>query len=146
MTTRNLFRAAAAGLAALALSACVEGQGVAPPLSPAGHLTGPQPPDDETDAAPNASVIAEAGGRRSGQGARLLGQSRSGAPAATRISGEAPLTGAPIGLALTDAPIADAAAIVLGDALGLTYVVDPGVSGTVTFRADPPLPPQDLLT
>ena len=141
------YRAWRAAAAALILGACVEGQGLAPPFSGAGHLSAPQAPAEaETAPGPGAAVVAEAGGNRAGGGARLLGQSRTGAPDTVRLSGgAAPLTGAPVALTFAGLPVSDAAAVVLGDALGLTYVVDPGVSGTVSLRADPALPPQALL-
>lgn len=141
----------AALAAAFALAACVEGQGRLPPLSGAGHLGTPA----EDDAAPpfystpettsGAAVVAEAGARRSGGGARLLGQSRGPSPQATRLSGDPTLTGEPISLTIEDAAVADAAALVLGEALRVPYVVDPTVSGTVSFSAPTPLPPNDLL-
>lgn len=42
-------------------------------------------------------------------------------------------------LNLVNAPIAEAAKIVLGDALGLSYVVDPRVQGTVTLQTSAPV-------
>ncbi|MEM7525332.1 MAG: type II secretion system secretin GspD [Pseudomonadota bacterium] len=136
--------------AALTLAACIEGQGLGPELSSAGHLSSPSAPNPVDGSAPAATpgsgaIVTEAGAPRSGGGARLLGQTREGAPAVRRLTDERPLIGAPIGLTVENAPIADAAAIILGDALGLAYVVDPSVSGTISFRADPPLPPQRLL-
>lgn len=131
-------------IAGLSLAACVEGQGLGPVLS-GGHLSTEGTLPAPGEAAPQTAVIAEAGARSSGGGARLLGQSRSGTPGPTRLTATAPLSGEPIGLTINDMPVADAAAIVLGEALGLTYVVDSGLSATISLRADPPLPPQALL-
>lgn len=127
------------------LAACVEGQGLAPEFSDAGHLSTPTVPSGSDTTAPNTSVIAEAGAARSTGQARLIGQSRAGTPQATNLSSATTLSGAPIGLNIQATPVADAAALVLGEALGLPYVVDPSVAGTISFRADPPLPPQQLL-
>ncbi|MEM8754980.1 MAG: secretin N-terminal domain-containing protein, partial [Pseudomonadota bacterium] len=139
------FNRFAAGAAALALVACVEGEGSIPPFSDAGHLAAPEgglearPPDT------GPAVVAEAGGPRAAGGARLIGQSRNAAPRAARIGGERPLSGPPVSVAVEAATIQDAAAIVLGDALGLPYVVDPTLSGAVSFRTDGPTPPQEIL-
>ncbi|QIE55273.1 type II secretion system secretin GspD [Pikeienuella piscinae] len=141
LSTRRL----AAPLLTFALMACVEGQGLAPPFSDAGHLGEP----DAAGAAaggPNASIIAEAGAGRAGGGATLLGQSRGGASGATLLAGDPPLAGEPISLAIEEAQISEAAAIVLGDALNLPYVVAPEARGTISFRTAAPLAPNDLLS
>ena len=139
-------RLAATAAFSLAVAACVEGEGVSPPFSGAGHLNSDaaaaQPASESGD-----PVVAVAGARRQGGGATLLGQSRSAPGGARRLSGgDAVLTGDPITLTIAGAPIADAAAIVLGEALGLPYVVDPTVGGSIDFRVDAPLPPQALLS
>ncbi|MEM7544347.1 MAG: type II secretion system secretin GspD [Pseudomonadota bacterium] len=132
-------------IAVLTLSACVEGQGLAPPFSNEGHLSSPVDRADPAAIPETTAVIAEAGRAQRGGGARLLGQSRSAASGPTTLLSDTPLDGPPIGLNVQDTPIADAAAIVLGEALQLPFVVDPSVTGTISFRADPPLPPQQLL-
>ena len=131
---------------AFGLGACVEGQGPAPDLSNAGHLgDGASKPDDPaaTQPAP-ASVIAEARGGRAPAGGTLLGQSRTGAPTATTLSGAPRPSGPPVSLNLQNAAVADAAALILGDALSLPYVVDPGLAGTISLRAENQTPPQLL--
>lgn len=143
-----ILRAAAAALA-LAPAACVEGDGPTPPFSGAGHLGAADAEAERPPpfyGAPETEVVAEAGAPRRGSGARLLGQSRAAAPGARRLSGDPELTGEPISLTIENAPIADAAALVLGEALQVPYVVDPAVSADVTFTAPTPLAPQELLT
>lgn len=131
--------------AALTLSACVEGEGLAPPFSSAGHL-GAAPPSAAPAAPPNAAVISEAGSDWAKGGATLLGQSRAAAPGGALLAGDPPLAGEPASLAIEDATIADAAAIVLGEALKLPFVVDPGATGVISFRTAAPLPPNQLLS
>ncbi|MEM7270649.1 MAG: secretin N-terminal domain-containing protein [Pseudomonadota bacterium] len=131
-------------LGALALAACVEGQGPAPVFSAAGHLNDPAKREIASTPGTPASVIAEAGRRQNTGGATLLGQSRTGAAATRTLSGAETLTGAPISLTVSGATVADASALVLGDALGLSYVVDPGLAGTVDLSAND-LPPAALL-
>ncbi len=130
---------------ALMLSACVEGEGLQPPFSSAGHLDAGAAPSPSTEGAPPAAVVAEAGGARGG-GATLLGQSRAASPTGARLAGAPALTGEPISLAFENAPVADAAAIVLGEALNLPYVVDPSAAGLVSLSAPTPLPPDALLS
>ncbi len=141
---RISLRPAAIGFALL-LAACVEGEGHLPPFSSAGHLGGIETtPEASPTQQVGAAVVAEARDRRAGE-ARLLGQSRAGSPTGARLSAAAPLTGAPVSLAFDMAPISDAAAIVLGEALKLPYVVDPAATGTISFSTPAPLPPQQVL-
>ena len=131
---------------ALALGACVEGQGPARSLLTTGHLgdqvrtAAAQPP--ASGAA--TSVVGEARDRQRGGGAKLLGQSRSAAPRTTSLSSAPAPNGPPVSLNLQGAAVADAAALILGDALSLPYVVDPDLAGTVSLRTDN-LPPAQLL-
>lgn len=48
-------------------------------------------------------------------------------------------------LNVVEAPIADVARSVLGEILGVTYVVDPRIKGTVTLRTAQPVPKEALL-
>jgi general secretion pathway protein D len=48
-------------------------------------------------------------------------------------------------LNFVDADIREVIAAILGDALGLNYVIDPRVQGTVTIRTSRPLPPGDVI-
>lgn len=76
-----------------------------------------------------------------------IGSDRLVASPAGRAGG--PLTqissGGAISLNLVDASIADAANAVLGDALGLNYVIESGVSGQITLQTTTPLPRDALL-
>ncbi|MFV0475957.1 MAG: secretin N-terminal domain-containing protein, partial [Pikeienuella sp.] len=56
------------------------------------------------------------------------------------------LAGDPVSLSIENSPIEEAAAIVLGEALNLPYVVDPAAGGTVSLRTPTPLAPNDLLS
>ena len=61
--------------------------------------------------------------------------------AANAAPGAAPYT-----FAFRDADLADVAEAILGRALGLTYSIDPGVTGKVSFRIDQRLTPAQLLS
>lgn len=141
----SFFAPALAPVFAMGLTGCVEGDGTLPPLSGAGHLGDLSTPAIEPAPA-DSWVVTEAGVRQRGGGATLLGQSRAEGPAGARLAGDPPLTGEPISLAIDETPVDDAAAIVLGEALRLPYVVDPGATGAVSFRTAAPLPPNQLLS
>lgn len=136
------FRTVLSAACALWLAACVEGEGLRPEFSGAAHLgdSAPRP----APAPPSESVVSEAGAATRGGGARILGRSAGDGAGVRRLTESEPLSGPPISLTLQDAAIADAAALVLGEALGRPYVVDPGIAGTVTLRADD-APPAQLL-
>lgn len=61
----------------------------------------------------------------------------SGAPALASVT--TPAGGQGFELNLVNAPIAEAAKVVLGDALKVSYVVDPRVTGTVTLQTSSPV-------
>lgn len=136
---------ARAAWAALALCAgCVE-QSVTtrPPLSDAGHLS----IDDAAE--PDASYaagrpIASAPAQAALPGARILADQRA-APAPREAETGPALAGPPVSINLTDVTIAEAAQVILGDVLSLPFVVDPGVEGAISLRADDPIPRAQLL-
>lgn len=76
-----------------------------------------------------------AGGSTTSEGSGSFVSSR--APAVS--AGETLAGGQGYQLNLVDAPIAAAARYVLGDTLGLNYVVDPNVTGTITLQTSAPV-------
>lgn len=90
-----------------------------------------------------AAVTSASGAAQRFNGAQYQGTGQfvsSGAPV-TKVTGDG---SGKFELNLVNAPIADAAKAVLGDALHLNYIVDPRVQGTVTLQTSQPVS-QDAL-
>ena len=117
----------------LALASCAERAQVAPPRQAAepratageGRANGPVAP--VSAAIPPVTALGSGGG---GIGAVQPGD----------LPGAEPMT-----LNFADADIREIARTILGDALRVTYTIDPLVRGTATISSERPLPPAELL-
>lgn len=81
----------------------------------------------------HAMAAAFAGAEHVGTGSFVSGKAPRRAEATRAADGEG------FDLNLVNAPIAEAARAVLGDAMGVPYVVDPRIQGTVTLQTSAPL-------
>ncbi len=128
----------------LGVAACAPAPATMGPLSTEGHLLDGFP----IGAAPAGGAVATVGVAR-GQaegGAEILSADRRLAPAEIVVRGGARVPdGPPVALNLADAAVAEAAQVILGDVLGQPFIVDTGVAGTVTLRAEAPLPRPALV-
>jgi len=137
----------AAGLLALALSACVmpERAPPAPPTLPESLLPSAPPESQQRGARALATLPqnAEAGAIPAPIVVRgaAAPPPASGAPAAPASGGGA----ADVTLNFSGADIRDVIAAVLGATLKLNYVVDPDVAGPVTFNVSRPLRRDEVL-
>jgi general secretion pathway protein D len=89
-------------------------------------------PDD--DAEPVVRVVE----RGTGTFARPPDSGRSRASIATDAAGA-------VSLNVVDAELREVVRLVLEDALGVNYVIDPSVGGRITIQTTRPLPPEDLV-
>lgn len=137
-----MFRALASG--ALALAACAPQPTTLGPLSTQGHLLDDLPLGAPEPRGPVAAVALAR--QADGQGAQVLTAERVEGPGEIVVRGGAVIpAGPPVALNLADAAVAEAAQVILGDVLGQPFVIDPGVTGTVTLRSEAPLPRPALV-
>lgn len=148
-------RAAAAGrrvafAAALALAACqpVEPFRVGDPLANAGPpgaepaaAQRAAPPPPAAASSPIAARAAARGFVRRGSPPRPSADRRRGAAETSAPSAG----GDEISLDFEDADLASVVRLFMQDGLGADYIIDPGVSGSVTLRTNRPLAPSQLL-
>lgn len=71
---------------------------------------------------------------------RLVGQPRSAAAVGVSRSDAGDIT-----LNVVDADIRDVVRLILEDGLGVNYVIDPAVTGTITVRTSNPVPAEDVV-
>lgn len=113
-------------------------------------LPGPIPPDGTTGTLASASrkpgvPLANAGsGELSGARIYKGTDDLSGAPS-TRVATEAAPNGNGVTINLVEAPIRDAAKSVLGDILGVNYVVADSLKGNITLQTTKPVSKDALL-
>jgi len=102
---------------------------VGPPTQPTALVTTPE------DAAEPVERVVERG---TGSFSRPPDSGRSRASIATDAGGE-------VSLNVVDAELREVVRLVLEDALGVNYVIDPSVGGRITVQTTRPLPPEDLV-
>jgi general secretion pathway protein D len=138
---RGAARALLAAIAILAAVACVPPPREQPPIR-GGHLY--DPTVGGATGAADGAVVSTAR-PRGAPGGGVIAQDLREAPAAQAQSRTPTLQGPPVALNLADAQVEEAAAVVLGDVLGLPYALAPDAAGTVSIRADRPIPRPQLL-
>ncbi len=101
---------------------------------------------------PRATGTVDTGGASAPKGFSFFGSSLFGSssPAQTSPAPTAPATGVDVSgdgynLNFENAPVADVAKSVLGDTLGLGYVIDPRVQGTISLSSERPIVKKDML-
>jgi general secretion pathway protein D len=135
------WRASAALVFAASLSACAGFDNFGRPSDTA-EVTADEPATPEMSA-PSTEAVAEASGPEPeihhGTGVFVNTEPLAFATVETTATGD-------ITLNFIDADVREVARAVLGDILGLNYVVDPAVGGTVTVQTSRPLPRSSLLS
>jgi general secretion pathway protein D len=105
------------------------------PFEPGSYQPGqPTPLVAEDEGPPVARVVERGTGRFAGEPQ----SGRSRASVATDAAGEVTLN-------VVDAELREVVRLVLEDALGANYVIDPAVGGRITIQTTRPLPPEDLV-
>ena len=92
------------------------------------------PTSNDDGASPFAEPIRERGD------GRLIGQ-----PKTSPLTGVTQTPSGDVTLNVVDAEIRDVIRLVLEDALGANYAIDPAVTGTVTVRTSSPIPAADVV-
>ena len=103
---------------------------VPPPVTPPAAQTVPRPANQRADDGKIAEIYPATGG--------TIDPAAIGSGAATARRGD-------ITLNFTDADVRQVAQVVLRDLLGVNYVIDPDVRGTVSVETGRPLARQDLI-
>ncbi|MEE9299915.1 MAG: type II secretion system secretin GspD [Alphaproteobacteria bacterium] len=136
-----LCRASAALLFAASLSACAGFDNFGRPSATA-EVTAEEPAAPESSG-PSTEAVAEAPGPEPeihhGTGVFINMEPLALATVETTVTGDVTLN-------FIDADVREVVRAVLGDILGLNYVIDPAVSGTVTVQTSRPLPRSSLLS
>ena len=98
---------------------------------------------------PRSTGSADAGGSAAPKGFSFFGSSSPPQASPTPVSPAAPMgvsgDGNGYNLNFESAPISDVAKSILGDTLGLGYVIDPRAQGSVTLSSERPVPRKDML-
>jgi general secretion pathway protein D len=101
------------------------------------------------DVLPRVPQQSQTGDTRSGGGPASASYYGSGAvlaPLAVQVRGAQPAPGGDAyDLNFENAPVTTVAKVILGDILGVGYVIDPRVQGTVTLASGRPVPKADIL-
>ena len=98
---------------------------------------------------PGSTGSADAGGSAAPKGFSFFGSSSPPQASPTPVSPAAPMgvsgDGNGYNINFESAPISDVAKSILGDTLGLGYVIDPRAQGSVTLSSERPVPRKDML-